>query len=252
MMEGTRRRTVLLSILSVLIIVVCIVVEPIATEAYINFLTDTSEGAFSSFSAFIMKAILFSLVYFWIILLIGKIFKIDRKDFGLTLGNIKRGLLWLLYFIIEAFVVSALYRWQGTYFATVHNSLISLIGQAHFNIPNAFLEELSCRALFLTLMLGLVSGRPLTPIKENTSKWRRAIAVAINAVMFGLMHIQVYFDPFEIYVPWLQIINATVGGALYCICFLRTGSVYWSALGHASHNLIIRLMSTLFYMYLPI
>lgn len=250
MMEGTRKRTVLLSILSLFIIVFLFFFDKIAVPLYIDFLVN-NDLADSSY-AYTLKAILFSLIYFWIILLIGKIFKIDRKGFGLTLGNSKRGLFWALIIIANATIVSLLERWYGTYSARPLIELKYMISQAHFNIPNAFLEELLDRSIFLTLMLGVVSRRPFTSMHENTDKRRRVIAVIIIELLFAISHIQVSFSPFEISFPWVQIINVFFIGVLYCVCFLRSGSVYWAAIGHASHNLTIRLISTLFYLYLPI
>lgn len=249
-MEGTRKRTVLLSILSVFIIVFLFFFDKIVTSLYIDFLVN-NDLADSSY-AYTLKAILFSLIYFWIILLIGKIFKIDRKGFGLTFGNSKRGLFWVLIIIANATIISLLNRWYGTYSARPLIELKYMIGQAHFNIPNAFLEELLYRSIFLTLMLGVVSGRPFTSMHENTDKRRRVIAVIIIELLFAISHIQVSFRPFEISFPWVQIISVVFIGVLDCVCFLRSGSVYWAAIGHASHNLTVRLISTLFYLYFPI
>lgn len=250
-MEQVKRRTILLSILSVFIILILLVFDTIVPMMYIDFLTNNGFVDGSN-DAYTMKAVLFSLAYFWIILLIGKIFKIDRKGFGLTFGNIKRGLIWLLIIIANATLISLLYRWYGDYSARPLIELKYLISQAHFNIPNAFLEELLNRSIFLTLMLGVLSGRPFTSMHENTNKWRRVIAVVIIELLFAISHIQVSFSPFEISFPWVQIVNVFFIGVLDCVCFLRSGSVYWAAIGHASHNLTIRLISTLFYLYLPI
>lgn len=251
-MEGTRKRTVLLSILSVFIIVFLFFFDKITVPLYIDFMV-VNDFVDGENDAYVFKAILFSLIYFWIILLICKIFKVDRKGFGLTLGNSKRGLIWVLIIIVNATLISLLYRWYGDdYSARPLIELKYLIGQAHFNIPNAFLEELLDRSIFLTLMLGVVSGRPFTSMHENTDKRRRVIAVIIIELLFAISHIQVSFSPFEISFPWLQIINVFFLGVFDCVCFLRSGSVYWAAIGHASHNLTIRLISTLFYLYLPI
>lgn len=250
-MESTKKRTVLLSILSVFIIVFLFFFDKIAAPLYIDFLVN-NDLADSSY-AYTLKAILFSLIYFWIILLIGKIFKIDRKGFGLTLGNSKRGLFWVLIIIVNATLISLLYRWYGDdYSARPLIELKYMISQAHFNIPNAFLEELLNRSIFLTLMLGVVSWRPFTSMHENTDKRKRVIAVLIIELLFAISHIQVSFSPFEISFPWIQIFNVFFIGVLDCVCFLRSGSVYWAAIGHASHNLTIRLISTLFYLYFPI
>lgn len=100
------------------------------------------------------------------------------------------------------------------------NPQLFILFGAFWYLPRAFAEELFCRGLMLNGFCMLVPWQ---------RKW---LAVAISAVAFGFIHA---LNP---YASEISVLGNALGGVVYALAYLRSGSL-WLGIGlHFGWNLV--------------
>lgn len=242
MMMKAKVRTVALSALAVAYVLFLFLFETRMEGWFVNFLAQNN--VMGNSGAFICKAVVFSCLYYLVILLICKLSGMDRKDFGLTFGNSKRGIFWVLIIVIKCFVVYLL-RWLIAHNLDYpYTGIPQFTGKLMFELPNAIMEELEYRSVIMTLLIGVFCCRPFS-LPQDVGKGRKIAALIISSLMFGLSHTGITIFPFSINWSPLWVLNSSVSAIWFGICYLRSGSVYWCGIAHCLSNMTGGFLTTL-------
>lgn len=246
-MTKAKVRTVALSALAVAYVLFLFLFEPRMEMWFTNFLAQNR--AMGNSGAFICKAVVFSCLYYLIILLICKISGMKREDFGLAFGNVKRGIRWIAFAIVYE-ISFELLDWKVLQnIPTWYDDMPQFASGVLFQLPNAFLEELVNRSIMITLLVGVFCGRPFKSM-DGANVWSKVAAVAVTSILFGLAHMHITIFPFRYDPNYLQAILTGITGALLGACYLRTKSVYWCGIMHFTINMTIHLFATaIIYIY---
>lgn len=240
-MTKSRIKTISLSVLAVAYVLFLFLFEPRMEGWFVNFLAQNK--AMGNSGAFICKAVVFSCLYYLIILLICKISGMKREDFGLTFGNVKRGMIWIAVAIVYQ-ISFEFFDWKVLQnIPTWYDDMPQFVSGVLFQLPNAFLEELVARSIMITLLVGVFCGRPFKSM-DGANVWSKVAAVAVTSTLFGLLHMHITIFPFSYDPNYLLAILTGISGALLGACYIRTKSVYWSSIMHFTINMTIHLFAT--------
>lgn len=242
MMTKSQMKTVALSALSVVYVLFLLLFIPRLQRWFISFATENH--LMDETGAYICKAVLFAFLQFSVILLICKLSGMERKDFGLTFGNSKRGIFWVLIITIKCFVAFLL-RWLIAHNLDYpYTGIPQFTGKLMFELPNAIMEELEYRSVIMTLLIGVFCGHPFTRI-QDAGNGRKIAALLTSSLMFGLAHTGITIFPFSINWSPLWVLNSSVSAIWFGICYLRSGSVYWCGIAHCLSNMTGGFLTTL-------
>ncbi|TVQ98362.1 MAG: CPBP family intramembrane metalloprotease [Spirochaetaceae bacterium] len=189
------------------------------------------DGAFAWFSVHhIVQAAV-------ILLAIALIRRSRPIDFHLGLGNREAGLRYLRRFLpffalytAGAFItVIAIGNFQPFHLPMTARNIAGYLGfQLLLSGPS---EEIIFRAFAITLFSRWVTARRLHP--------RVSVATLFAAVVFGLAHVYITFNPFAASWSSTQVIYATALGYFYGDCYEQSGSVVYPMIMHSYTNVLM-------------
>jgi membrane protease YdiL (CAAX protease family) len=175
-----------------------------------------------------------ALVVLIVIIIINKVFKID---FNLGFGNKKIGVTYLkrfmLYFSIYtlvAFLISFLLgNLQSFQYPLSPRNIGGYMSfQLFLSGPS---EELIFRAFAITMFAILMTNRRIDK--------RLTYANLFAAIIFGIAHIQISFNPFSISYILPQVFLAIGLGYFYGDCYEKSKSVIYPMLMHSFSNVLM-------------
>ena len=189
------------------------------------------DGAFAWFSVHhIVQAAV-------VLLAIALIRPVRPIDFHLGLGNREAGLRYLRRFLpffalytAGAFItVIAIGNFQPFQFPMTARNVVGYLGfQLLLSGPS---EEIIFRAFAITLFARWVTARRLHP--------RISLATIFAAVVFGLAHVYITFNPLNATWSTTQVIYATALGYFYGDCYEQSGSVVYPMIMHSYTNVLM-------------
>ena len=158
-------------------------------------------------------------------------------DFGFKWGNKRLGKKYVLLFTMifgAGSVVTHIATILSGAFQPFQYSLTTtnIFGQMGFQLllsgPS---EELIFRAFAITMLALFIRGRFF--------KGKISCANLIAAVIFGLAHVGISFDPFSLTYHPFQVILSIILGIVYGDCYEKTGSVLYPIILHSISNVVM-------------
>jgi uncharacterized protein len=167
------------------------------------------------------------------------IFVIDilsPRNYGLRIGDWKRGFKYIKNFTLFFLVYTALgfaYVLSSDMFQPFAYPLTTtnILGQLGFQL---FLSGPSEEWLFRAFGLGLL----VLLFPKRILGGRLSVANLTIAVVFALAHVSIFVDPFRIAYNPVQLIYAFALGLIYGDCYEKTGSVLYPMAIHSISNVI--------------
>lgn len=241
MMTKSQMKTIALSALAVAYVLLLFIFWRIVGEVFADFLIKSNY--LNAYGAYTTKNILSILLLLGSILLICKLSGMKRKDFGLTFGSTKQGLIWVAITVLYA-VVFNIFDWKilgdvGTWYDTPSQAVVDTL----YLLPSAFGEELQYRAVTITLLIGVFCGSPFK-MPQNISRAKKIAALLVSTLLFGLAHMQITIFPFGAAWNWVLFVVTSLYGLFFGICFLRSKSLYWCGIAHLLTSMTIHLFAT--------
>ena len=172
-----------------------------------------------------------------VLLIILIIKKIKPIDFYLGCKNKEIGLRYLRRFVIGftlytvcAFIISAALSGVTVFeYPLYARNIIGYLGfQLFLSGPS---EELLFRAFAITLFVTFISTKRL-----NTYL---SFAVLFTSIIFGIAHMQISFNPFEMSYSLEQVFYAMGLGYFYGDCYEKTKSVVYPMVMHSITNILM-------------
>ncbi len=158
-------------------------------------------------------------------------------DFGFKWGHKEAGKKYVLLFTL-IFSAGSLVNHVITIFTGAFQpfpyplTATNIFGQMGFQLflsgPS---EELIFRAFAITMLALVIRGRFF--------KGKISYANLIAAVIFGLAHVGISFDPFTLNYHPFQVILSIGLGIVYGDCYEKTGSVYYPMILHSISNVVM-------------
>lgn len=176
-------------------------------------------------------------ISFLVIILMGIINTFKPMDYGIGWGDKETGKKYTLSFLkyfciytIGAFItVIATNSFQQFEYAL---TAANITGHLGFQLLlSGFVEELLFRGFSITLLTAIIRGRVFNG--------KVSIANLIAAVIFGLAHIGILFNPFEIRYSIFQVLYAIVLGLFYGDCYEKSNSVFYPMIMHSFTNVVM-------------
>ncbi len=196
-----------------------------------NYNTIDPDGAFAWFSVHhIVQAAV-------VLIAVALIRRSRAIDFHLGLGNREAGLRYLRRFIpffalytAGVFItVIAIGNFRPFQFPMTARNVVGYLGfQLLLSGPS---EEVIFRAFAITLFARWVTARRLHP--------RVSLATIFAAVVFGLAHVYITFNPLNATWSTSQVIYAAALGYFYGDCYERSGSVVYPMIMHSYTNVLM-------------
>ncbi len=171
------------------------------------------------------------------IFIIAAITRHKPLGFGFKWGNKEAGkkyvLLFTLIFGAGSLVTHAITILAGAFQPFPYPlTATNIFGQMGFQLllsgPS---EELIFRAFAITMLALVIRGRFL--------KGKISYANFIAAVIFGLAHVGISFNPFTLAYHPFQVILSIGLGVVYGDCYEKTGSVYYPMILHSISNVVM-------------
>lgn len=171
------------------------------------------------------------------ILLIYIFKKIYNIDFGLRVGDFKKGLKYVGMFTLVIFFYTLLYQLLGYYLeisSPINYSLntTNVFGTLGFQLfLSGPAEELLFRALPISILIFVFK-------RSKSFKWGITIETIIAAVLFSIAHIQWSISPFIINMDFYQLIYSFILGIVYGVVYQKTESIIYPILMHSISNVL--------------
>lgn len=161
---------------------------------------------------------------------------LSPHDWGLRLGNVKKGvrytkrftLFFLLYTVVGFAYVLLTDTFQPFAYPLTATNILGQLGfQLLLSGPS---EEWIFRSFGIGLLWLLFPKRLLNG--------RLSYANLMIAIVFALAHVSVWIDPFRLTYNPVQLIYAFVLGLIYGDCYEKTGSILYPMALHSISNVI--------------
>jgi len=171
------------------------------------------------------------------IVMIAAVTRHKSLDFGLKWGKKNLGKKYVINFTLF-FCLGSLAAHAITFFSATFQpfpyplTATNILGQMGFQLllsgPS---EELIFRAFAITMLALFIRGRV---VMEKLSH-----ANLIAAVIFGLAHVGISFEPFSLTYHPFQVFLSIGLGIVYGDCYEKTGSVFYPMILHSISNVIM-------------
>lgn len=170
------------------------------------------------------------------LIIIFVITRFKTLDFGFSLGNKEAGIkglkafmLFFSLYVLGAYLSTIFTGFQPFQFPLTSRNIIGYLGfQLLLSGPS---EEIIFRALSITLFSLII----------NKTVWKDRISITniYAAVIFGLAHVYIGFDPFQLSYSLFQVIYAMVLGYFYGMVYIKSKSVIYPMLMHSFSNVLM-------------